>query len=325
MRQLSADIFIFFIFFTGFGIAGFLVINSTLMGEVSPKEYRAFCQAMIFTGWGVGSIVIVGIGALVIPRFGWRYFLLSATGPVIMGSYGLLLVDESPRYLLASGHSAAALKLIKKMASQNKKEMPCKELKNVSDNLPGEKASLWSIFQPGFYSAIFLTSSVAFVSGFTYYGAVFLSAQLPMLDYKCLKGHQHIKQDIYRDDSCCPTMTSETYISMAIAAVGDLLAGIAMAALVDRFGRKVGMLVCLNVSAILFVAPAFCMPSRVRDVLLLFLRCFTLTFCQCVYVYMIEIFPTTIRSTAIGFCSVLKRIGGMITPFIGQVSFFIFF
>lgn len=305
--------------FAGFGIAGFLVINSTIIAEISPRSYRACCQATLFTGWGVGSVVIVIIGGLVIPLYGWRMFLLAAVIPVLIGSLGLFIVDESPRYLVMSGETDAAFKLLKKMADEGKKELPSKELESaVIEN--NEKASISAIFQKQFCSTVSLTGFMSFVAGFTYYGAVFLSAQLPMVQYECLEGHSHWPKPSAEDDSCCLSIPKDSYISMGISAVGDLFAGFFMTCFVDRFGRKKSMISCLIISSILFMAPIFCTPRRLQDIILMFLRCFTLTFCQSSLVYIIEIFPTTIRSTAVGVCSLLKRIGGMLTPFVGQVT-----
>lgn len=305
--------------FAGFGIAGFLVINSTIIAEISPRSYRACCQATLFTGWGVGSVVIVIIGALVIPLFGWRVFLLAAVIPVLIGSLGLFIVDESPRYLVMSGEKDAAFKLLKKMADECKKELPSKELEGVVIE-SNEKASISAIFKKQFCSAVSLTGFMSFIAGFTYYGAVFLSAQLPVVQYKCLEGHSDWPKPTFEDDSCCLTIPKDTYISIGISAVGDLFAGYFMTFSVDRFGRKKSMISCLIISSILFMAPIFCLPRRLQDINLMFLRCFILTFCQSSFVYMIEIFPTTIRSTAVGVCSLSKRIGGMLTPFVGQVN-----
>ena len=38
-----------------------------------------------------------------------------------------------------------------------------------------------------------------------------------------------------------------------------------------------------------------------------------------VYVYTPEIYPTSVRATAMGFCSGVARVGAILTPFVAQV------
>jgi len=58
------------------------------------------------------------------------------------------------------------------------------------------------------------------------------------------------------------------------------------------------------------------------DVITLFLfliRAFAIGVFQAVFVYTPEVYPTSVRAAAMGFCSASSRIGGIITPFIAQV------
>ena len=62
--------------------------------------------------WMVGSIYSAGVGWAVIPRVGWRPFLLLASLPAWLAAAGTAFVlPESPRFLLVSGHQAAALQV----------------------------------------------------------------------------------------------------------------------------------------------------------------------------------------------------------------------
>lgn len=59
--------------------------------------------------WMVGSIYSAGIGWAMIPTVGWRAFLVVAALPAWIAAAGtLLLLPESPRYLLVHGRVVQA-------------------------------------------------------------------------------------------------------------------------------------------------------------------------------------------------------------------------
>jgi len=62
--------------------------------------------------------------------------------------------------------------------------------------------------------------------------------------------------------------------------------------------------------------------SPYRDVITLFLfviRAFATGVFQAVYVYTPEVYPTSVRGAAMGFCTAAARLGAIITPFVAQV------
>jgi MFS family permease len=62
--------------------------------------------------WMVGSIYSAGLGWAVIPGHGWRLFLVLASLPAWFSAVGnMLLMPESPRYLLVHGRTALAQKV----------------------------------------------------------------------------------------------------------------------------------------------------------------------------------------------------------------------
>ena len=66
-----------------------------------------------------------------------------------------------------------------------------------------------------------------------------------------------------------------------------------------------------------------CHLSIRRDVINVFLfliRALVSAVYQAVTVYTPEVYPTTVRAAAVGFCSAAARAGGMTAPFIAQVS-----
>ena len=52
---------------------------------------------------------------------------------------------------------------------------------------------------------------------------------------------------------------------------------------------------------------------------LFFIRAFATGVFQAVYVYTPEVYPTSVRGTAMGYCSAAARLGAIVTPFFAQV------
>eukprot|EP00298_Acanthocystis_sp_HF-20_P009101 c18101_g1_i4.p1 GENE.c18101_g1_i4~~c18101_g1_i4.p1 ORF type:complete len:156 (-),score=54.63 c18101_g1_i4:23-490(-) len=63
----------------------------------------------------------------------------------------------------------------------------------------------------------------------------------------------------------------------------------------------------------------FCLGRQSENTLLFVLRATTNGILRVAYLYTGEVYPSNIKSTALGFCSSVARIGGMITPYIAQV------
>ncbi len=64
------------------------------------------------------------------------------------------------------------------------------------------------------------------------------------------------------------------------------------------------------------------MSFRILLTIFLFvIRAFATGVFQAIFLYTPEVYPTTVRSFALGTCSAAARIGAIITPYTAQVSF----
>ena len=73
----------------------------------------------------LGAVLAGGIAWIVLPRFGWRWFVGACAVPsVIVFFLRCLVRTESPRYLMVSGRKREAIDVLKHIADQNKTVLP---------------------------------------------------------------------------------------------------------------------------------------------------------------------------------------------------------
>ncbi len=95
---------------TGFGLGGALPNAVTLVAECAPGKHRPLLVTVMYIGFSVGGLLGgVVAGALVIDH-GWRVMFWVGGGlPLVLSALLLRLLPESPQYLAAHGGKNALL------------------------------------------------------------------------------------------------------------------------------------------------------------------------------------------------------------------------
>jgi len=106
-------------FVVGFGYGGNIAVDIALFAEFQPTRGRGWMLFGMGAFWPVGQILAVIIAWIVIPRFGWRIFLVMCALPSGITVFLRPLIPESPRWLLLNGKEAEALEVCRSMARMN--------------------------------------------------------------------------------------------------------------------------------------------------------------------------------------------------------------
>merc|ERR1712106_480753 len=190
------------------------------------------------------------------------------------------------------------MKVLQTAADTNKKVLPSLLEDTSSQKSSGSKASMLDLFRP---ATILIRSTVMFfnwlVATMCYYGLT----------------------------SAAATLTPDLYINFMLAILVEIPAHFACILTVDRLGRKP----VLGFSQIL--AGVTCIGAGLVTAQSLRLRWLQITLAlvgkfgatagfAVVFVYTAEMFPTEIRSTAVGASSLCGRIGGILAPQIALLS-----
>ncbi|MBA2950204.1 MFS transporter [Streptomyces himalayensis] len=105
-------VFGFLRFFTGIGVGALVATVGALIAEFAPPHRRNFYNAVVYSGVPAGGVLAAVLALLASDAVGWRgLFLFGALPLVVLLPLALLRLPESPKWLLARGHTAQALEV----------------------------------------------------------------------------------------------------------------------------------------------------------------------------------------------------------------------
>jgi putative MFS transporter len=332
----SHDSMILLRFLTGVGCGGSVPAVFALPAEVVPASFRGSAITVVATCWMVGSIMVASFAWGLIPSYGWRPFAVAcAVPPLVCALMVLVLLHESPRFLLARGNVAQATQVLGAMerfsallgkASLQVASVDLKPLQphglagEVAMQEDGETVSarsglegsifnaqgvqkvfraVGSLWHPRLRRRTVLLCVVWFGICFGWYG---LSNWIPSL----LKAKQ---VSLCWSGETNPSCLYETSLVVALFnAPGNLLSLV----LVDRIGRNWLMSSSVVVAASAVMLAGVTADSTVTGVFFCLFNAVSVISWNVLDVLSVEMFPTVLRGVAMGLMSSLGRVAAMI-------------
>ena len=112
-RAVSLEQLIIFRFLTGLGLGGAMPNVVALTSEYSPKRLQAVFVGMLFCGMPLGALVGGLASSVMIPLWGWRsVFYLGGILPLAIAIILVKALPESVRFLSERGKNARAISRI---------------------------------------------------------------------------------------------------------------------------------------------------------------------------------------------------------------------
>jgi len=91
-------------FLTGLGLGGALSNSVALMSEYAPKRLLAVIVSIMFCGMPAGAVLATRVSAVMLPRWGWQsVFYAGGVLPLTLSLLLIAILPESVRYLEVSG------------------------------------------------------------------------------------------------------------------------------------------------------------------------------------------------------------------------------
>ncbi len=284
-------------FLTGLGLGGALPNAVALTSEFSPHRRRATMVMAMFVGFSVGAALGGLIAAALIPAFGWRsIFLIGGIAPLILAPFLAFRLPESVRFLALTGRTDARVgELLMRIAP--------------SAALPaGTRFGVHEAKLAGLPVAHLFTEGRAWATLVLW--VVFFMSLL----------------DLYLLSNWLPTVLNDLGASVSMAAavgamlqVGGIVGTFILGQFIDRFSFRALSLTYLF-AAFAVAAVGFSGQSIALAVLAIFCAGFCIVGGQIASnALAATYYPTTMRSSGVGWALGIGRIGSIVGPLIGGI------
>jgi len=290
-------------FLTGLGVGGEWAAGAAILAETWPERARAKGAAILQTSAGMGYLAAALI-YLLVGGYGWRLVFLAGALPAVLLFFVRKTIRESERWVATQDGDAAMVR-----GCEGATVRGASDGATVRRFSGASRFTLVEIFERRLRRDTLVGSALASIANFGFWG---VSAWVPVL----------IQNRIAADPSLAAGASVSSYVSYAIMVLtlGSLPGYALVAVLADWWGRK-AMFVVFFTGAALSAPMIFLGPWTLSQMLLLlpFLGFFTLGIYAGFPIYLLELFPTHLRTTGAGFCFNIGRVVSAAGPFLTGV------
>ncbi|KAM8815098.1 solute carrier family 22 member 12 isoform 1-T1 [Rhynchonycteris naso] len=285
-----------FRFLVGMTIAGISMSTSTLMMEWTSAQAQTLMMTLNALGFSVGMVLLAGVAYGV---RNWVLLQLVFSVPFFLVFVYSWWLAESARWLITIGRLEQGLRELQRAAAINRKKAVRDALtmevllSTMQEDLRGRQtpASLSTLLCTRILGLrTFVTTLCWFSFGFIFFGLT--------LDLQALH--------------------SNTFLLQALLGLLDIPARIATMMLLNRLGHRPIQVASLLLSGLFILANMLVpheMPFLRAILAMLGVWCVVSSF-TCTTIYSGELFPTTLRMTAVGLGHMVNRGGAILGPLV---------
>jgi AAHS family 4-hydroxybenzoate transporter-like MFS transporter len=130
-RSTSFNQLLAFRFLTGLGLGGAMSNSVALMSEYAPKRLLSVVVGMLFCGMPAGAVLATRVSVVMLPRWGWQsVFYAGGVLPLSLALALIVVLPESVRYLEVSGANERKISRILARISPELGELPISRSEN---------------------------------------------------------------------------------------------------------------------------------------------------------------------------------------------------
>jgi MFS transporter, SP family, arabinose:H+ symporter len=279
--------FNFFRILGGIGVGVASVVSPMYIAEIAPARIRGRMVTVNQLAIVVGCLCAFVAAYFLSFTGSWRWMFASCCVPVAVLLVGLVLVPESPRWLVENNRLGEASAVLSRI---NGRAQAQQDMRDIAASLAEETGGYRELFQPGMRMALLIAVVLAVLQQWT--GVSILSFYTPMLFQKA--GF---------------TAASDAILQSLIVNAWNLMCTVLALWLVDRLGRKPLLLTgCAGMALGLFLLGlVFACDLNGIVVLVIYALCvgaYVTSLAPLAWVIMSEIFPTRIRGRAMSIATV---------------------
>lgn len=282
-------------FLTGLGLGGAMPNAVAMTSEYSPHRRRATMVMIMFCGFSVGAALGGLLAAALIPQFGWRsVFVVGGVAPLLFAPILALRLPESVRFLALTGRAHERVAELLARINPKAAFAPGTQFIVHEPHLAG--LPVLHLFRDGRTLATQLLWVVFFMSLLDLY---FLSNWLPT-----------VLNDLGASVSAAALIGS-------MLQIGGVVGTFALGSVIDRFSFRALALVYF---CAVFAVGAI--GQLGHSVVFVTMAIFAAGFCIvggqiAANALAATFYPTSIRSTGVGWALGIGRVGSIVGPLVG--------
>ena len=278
-------------FLAGFGIGGVMPNVVALMTEYAPKRIRSTLVALMFSGYAIGGMTSALLGAWLVPEFGWKIMFYIAIIPLVALPLIWKFLPESLMYLTNKKEIEQTRSIVQKIS-------PSQQLNGdtefvLNEVTKGDEAPVKALFQQGRMFSTFMFWIAFFMCLLMVYA---LGSWLPKLMIQA--GYS----------------LGASMIFLFALNIGGMIGAIGGGALADRFHIKKVLTIMFICGAAALILLGFNSPQIVLYTLIAVAGAATIGSQILLYTFVAQYYPSTVRSTGMGWASGIGRIGAIVGP-----------
>lgn len=293
-------------FVGGIGIGVASALSPMYIAEISPSEIRgrlvSLNQMAIVIGilcaqianWQIADPVPEGFGAADIlaswnGRMGWRWMFWAEAVPSAAFLILAFLIPESPRWQIINGQTAKALTTLTKVGGTDYANREAASIANSAlTNEQDAQGGLRTLFSRHYSSVLLIGIVVAVFQQWCGTNVIFNYAQ-----------------EIF---SSAGYSVGDVLFNIVITGIANVVFTIVALYTVDRWGRRVLMLVGASGLGIVYLILGTCYYLHITGFFMVILvvaaiACYAMSLGPVTWVLLAELFPTRVRGVAMATCT----------------------
>ncbi|KAI6175339.1 Transporter, major facilitator family protein [Aphelenchoides bicaudatus] len=300
------SVFMFLRAATGFAHPGIFVIAVVIGVElVGPKKRKI---ASVFTGifFSIGQIIL-GVVAFLVRDY--QYLQLAIAAPALAFISYWWLIPESARWLVSQQRYQEADKVLRRAARWNKSSLPDRWWEEIDESASAETTKKNLVAQPKIQKRSY---------GFLDLLRTPRMRKISLSIFVCWP----IVSMVYYGVSMNTTfLGGDPYYTFVLGALMEIPAVLAVFFLVDVIGRKALLAGGFTIASLALISSLFIDGEKYKALaiaqFLIAKSSITGTYAT-IYTFTPELFPTVIRNTAMGICSMMARLGAILASYIAM-------
>lgn len=282
-------------FIAGLGMGGVMPNAVALITEYAPKRMKNMLVTIMFSGYAVGGMLAAGLGIVLIPQFGWPSVFFVGITPLILLPIFIIYMPDSPAFLIKAKNQKTLARVSKALNPQGNYAQ--------DDNfMMPEHHTEKGHFTDLFKNNRFFTTIMFWLAFFCCLLLVYaITGWLPKLMMK----------------AGFPLGSSLSLL--LVLSFGSIFGALAGGYLADKYNPRTILMIFFIVAAISIALLGQLNSFLILNIFVAIAGATTIGTQIVLYAFVAQNYPTSIKSTGIGWASAVGRTGAIFGPMLGGV------